>query len=255
MAKDRESVIKIVQQCWRLAEHPNTPAHERELAIQRARELMAKYAIEEIAMQEASGTREEIVIANIRITEDGKPAMVKEQRIALAYVIARNNRCKGVVRSLEPSVHPDTGVRINGGTFLTVMGYVSDTRFVREFYAGLVMDMIGALLDEKVQTENYRVSFCAGFVTRVDERLVAIGRMVEAEAGSLLPAIVDRASKVDDQFAEMFPNVTQRKVSRRTYDPNAVARGRQAANSSDIGQEKIARTREAIDSAKKQLPS
>lgn len=255
MPDDRENVIKKVQALWRLAEHPNTGNAERENAIRRANEMMAKYAIDEISMQEASGKREEIVLANIRITEDGKSTIVKDQRIALAYVIARNNRCRGVIRTMEPTADMESGKLIPGGTFLTVMGYVSDTRFVREFYNGLVMDMLGALMDEKVQTENYRVSFCAGFVTRVDERLVSMGKVVEAEAGSLLPAIRERGAEVDDRFENMFPNLKKAKVSRRSYDPNAVARGRKAADAADVGQEKIAGTREALDKAKKQLNS
>lgn len=253
MPRDRDTVIKIVQDCWRRAEHPNTPPEERETALRMAKDMMAKYAIEEIAMQEASGTREEIVLANIRITEDGRTALVKDQRIALAWVVARNNRCRGVIRTLDETADVDTGKRVPGGTFLTVMGYVSDTRFVREFYAGLVMDMMGAMLDEKVQTENYRVSFCAGFVSRVDERLIETGKAIEHDAGDLLPVLVDRKSHVDDQFDEMFPNLKKTRVSRRNYDPNAVARGRSAANSADIGQEKINGTREALDKAKKEL--
>lgn len=255
MARDRETVIKIVQDLWRKAEHPNTPPAERELSIQRANELMAKYAIEEIAMQEATGTREEIVLANIRITEDGRKALVKDQRIALAWVVGRHNRCRGVIRTMPETADVETGARVPGGTFLTVMGYVSDTRFVREFYSGLVMDMMGAMLDEKVQTENYRVSFCAGFVTRVDERLTEMERLVEAEAGSLLPAIVDRKGKVDDAFDTMFPNLKAAKVSRRNYDPNAIARGRKAADQTDMGQTKIGTTREAIGQERKGLTS
>lgn len=237
---DRDSVIKIVQKCWALAEHPNTPPHERDLAIQRARELMAKYAIEEITMQEKSGKREEIVMANIRITEDGKPAMVKDQRIALAWTIASKNRCRGVIRTLDETADVATGRKVPGGTFITVVGYKSDTDFVREFYFGLCMDMLGAVLDEKVTTNNYRESFCAGYVTRVDERLTQISRTIEreaekAEGGSLLPALVDRSKKVEDTFDEMFPNLTKVRVTRKKYDQNAIMRGRKAADGADLG--------------------
>lgn len=237
---ERDDVIIKVQACWRLAEHPNTPENERQAALETARRLMAKFQIDEIVLQEKQGTREQIVMRNIRVEEEGRPGRVKEQRIALAHVIGSNMRCKSVIRYLDETADVTTGKRVPAGTFLTVVGYDSDTQMVASLYWGLCMDMIGALMDEKVQTVNYQAEFAAGYVTRIDERLRAINRDVETssddEGHSMALVVIDRNKKVADTFSDMFPNLKTVKVQRRTYDPNARARGASKANVADIGQ-------------------
>lgn len=241
--KDRTNIIEQVRKLWALADHPNTPEHERNTAAQMAEKLMAKHAIEEIALREASSTEEEILLSYIRITEDGRSALVKDQRIGLCWVMANNQGLRAVVTYRDSTADVVTGKPIPGGTFLAVGGYKSDVEFFREFYFGIAMDMTSALLDEQVKTKNYQIEFASAYVNRIDERLRSLKASVEkmaeeAEGGSLLPALLSQKQKVDLFFDRMFPpdGLKKVKVARSTYNENARIRGRRAADRADIGQ-------------------
>lgn len=257
----QEDIIAKVRACWAIAENAGATEGEKEAAINRAKHLMAKHSIDEILIQEKSGKREDIILLHIRMTVDGQPVTVKDQRIALGWVISQNYRCRGVVETREETADVVTGKRIKGGTFLTVCGYRSDCEFVRDLYFDLTMDMMAAVNTEKVQTVNYRENFCAGYVTRIGARLKAIKRYTEkaaenVEGGSLLPAIVDRDAKVDDFFTKMYPDLVKVKVSKKKYDPNAQLRGSRAADQADIGQSKVGGGGKGeIGTAKKELGS
>jgi hypothetical protein len=241
--KDRTSIIEQVRKLWALADDPRTPEHERDTAASMAQKLMAKHAIEEIALRDASRVEEEIVLVHVRITEEGKPALVKDQRIGLCWVVAKNQGLRAVVTHREETADVVTGKRVPGGTFLAVAGYKSDVEFFREFYFGLAMDLTAALLDEEVKSKNYQKEFASAYVTRIDERLKATRREVEQmaeeyEGGSLLPALLSQKQRVDMFFDRMFPpeSLKSVRVARSNYDPNARERGRRAADRADIGQ-------------------
>jgi hypothetical protein len=246
MARDRSALIKIVQDLWRKAENPATPDGERDSLIRKANEMMAKYQIEEMVLNEAklADNRENIVLVNIRITEDGRKAIVPEQRIALVAMIARYNRVRCVVKDQHETVDDsgDVARRVPGGRFVVMVGFKSDCDFVRELFIGVGMDMMQAMMLEPSQKDNYRQEFCAGFVDRIGTRLAAMEREVKkgAEDVGMGLVLVSRTDLVAAAFKDAFPYVVSRGVSGRgKYDPTARGRGAAAANSSDLGQGKV----------------
>lgn len=242
---DRESMIRKVQALWKLADDPGNTVEARESAQFKARDLMAKYQIDEIVVQEQSGQREAIVMKSIRITKDGKVAKFEDQRKALAAIIARENRCRCVIQYLDTSADVDTGKKIAGGFFITVVGYKSDTEFVADLYWMVAMQMLESALEEVVQTANYQANFTAGYVDRINQRLKEIHKRVdtmadEQEGGSMALVLVSRSEAVEKKFEEQFPNLRREKASRKyNYDPNAHERGAAAANRADLGQTKV----------------
>lgn len=249
-----ERIVDKVRKLWALADHPNTSKEEAAAASEQARKLMAKYAIDELMVEKnkgVGGASRDIIMLNIRITEEGRRVVLKDQRVALSWIIARHNRCRGVVRDMQETVDPDTGKVVPAGFFLTVVGFRHDCEFVKELYFGLVMDMMDALMNEPSQKPNYQAEFAAGFAERIDSRLQMMGALVEEEAtkGDLLPVLRDRKTAVDDFFTKAFPNLGTAKISRRTqYDPNARNRGAKAADRADVGQTKVGGSRKALES-------
>jgi hypothetical protein len=246
MARDRTALIKIVQDLWRQAEDPSVTDAERAEFVRKANEMMAKYQIEEMVLNEAklADNRENIILVNIRITEDGRKAIVPEQRIALVAMIARYNRVRAVVKDQHETVDDsgETPKRVPGGRFVVMVGFKSDCDFVRELFIGVGMDMMQAMMLEPSQKDNYRQEFCAGFVDRIGTRLAAMEREVKkgAETAGVGLVLASRTDLVAKAFHEAFPHTVQRGVSSRgKYDPTARGRGAAAANSSDLGQGKV----------------
>lgn len=241
---DREDMIRKVQALWRQADDSSVSDAEKDAFVSKARDLMAKYAIDEMVLEEASGVREAVVLSDIRIFEEGSRAvLVPDQRIYLAHVIGTHNRCRSVIRRMPASIAMD-GTPIKAGTYLTTVGFKSDTETVRLLYLALGVDMISAMTDEptdhmnKSQRDNYFVNFCDGYVTRIDRRLADVNRKVHEVAESTNGmALVLRSKEVEvaDTFAKMFPKLGKQKVSRFSYDPNAQERGKVAADKANIG--------------------
>lgn len=247
---DREDMIRKVQALWARADHPNTPEAEKEACITKARDLMAKYTIDEMVLAEAKGIEDAVVLSDIRITSDTDTQyeMVNDQRIMLAHFIATNNRCKTVIIHKSSTVDATTGNPIVGGQFMQVVGYKSDVDMVRDLYFSLGMDMLMALFDEKTDHmkgrayNNFAANFCDGFACRIDDRLKAIKKQVEVLAestGNLLPVLRSRELAVQDTFTKMYPSLTTVRMAKMQYDPNAQARGRAAADKADLGQSKV----------------
>lgn len=255
---DREDMIRKVQGLWRQADDPASTEAEKQTFTEKARELMAKFAIDELVLEEASGVHEAIVMADIKVFDEGATTLVPDQRIYLAHVIGTHNRCKSVIRRMPASVDATTNKPIKAGTYLTVVGFRSDTITVRLLYQALGADMIFAMTEEptdhmtKKQRENYYVNFCDGFAYRIDERLKDVNRRVhtlaeETSGGSMALVLRSRELEVHDQFANMFPNLSKQKVTRFQHDPNAQARGKAAADKSSLGGDGLgAGTRGAI---------
>lgn len=243
MARDRATLIKIVQDLWRKAEDTATPDGERSALIAKANDLMAKYQIEEIVLNEAklAENRESITMVNIRVTEDGRKAIVPEQRIALVAMIAKYNRVRCVVKDQYETVDDsgDVPKKVPGGRFVVLVGFQSDVDFTRELFIGVGLDMMTAMMQEPSQKENYRAEFCAGFVERIGERLKAMEKEVAkgAEAAGVGLVLVKRTDLVTAALKDAFPNLVNRRVSGRAkYDPTARGRGASAANASNLGQ-------------------
>jgi len=240
---ERDDAITKVTSLWALADHPNTPEHERATAIEMANKLMAKFQIDQLTIAAASDTHEDVIFKRLRITSVDQSSICEAQRVALAHQIALNNRCNAVVISgVEDTVDIETGKRIPGGSFLELIGYKSDVAFVEALNHSLGYSMIQAMAGEAVQTKNYKENFATGFVDRIRVRLAEIKRTVDHMADGTSTALVlrDRNAAVDDFMRKKYPNLTTYRVSSRTkFDPNAHERGRRAANAVDVGATKI----------------
>lgn len=240
---DREDMIRKVQALWRQADDASTTSAEKDAFIAKAQEMMAKYAIDEMVLEEASGSREAVILSDIRIFVEGKNTLVPDQRIYLAHIIGTHNRCKSVIRRMPASVSPD-GEPIKAGTYLTTVGFKSDTLTVRLMYTILGTDMISAMMDEPTdhmtgpQQKNYYANFCDGYVDRIDGRLRDINRRVHEVAESTNGmALVLRGKELEvaDTFKQMFPKLGSQKVTKFQHDPNARERGAAAADKADLG--------------------
>lgn len=248
--RSREDVIRIVQGLWRKADDPATPEGERNSLIEKARDLMARHAIDEMVLDEAANKADKdvIIMGRIRVADDDKDDkhVVSDQRMYLANSIAVNNRCRCVITHVNATVSED-GRPIKSGTEMIVVGYRHDVDTVRILYTELATDMILAMMLEPTdhmtvrERNNYNANFCDGYATRIDGRLRSIKVRVEAMAGdtNLLPVLRSKEVAVLDEFNKRFPKLGQQKVSRYHNDPSAKARGAAAAEKADIGGTKV----------------
>jgi hypothetical protein len=253
---DREDVIRKVQALWARADHPNTPSAERESCIAKARDLMAKHYIDELVLEKSSGTKEDIVLTDIRLFKFGADTIVPDQRMKLGHYIAMHSRCRGIVTELSGGLDID-GNAIHAGKYLRVIGFRSDTLAVRIMYNLLVSDMLEAVNDDlfdaphlksKKDRENYMVNFCDGFADRINQRLAEIEHRIDvlADEGSLLPVLADKRSQVDKFVDDMYPSLHSVQTKRFVNDPNAKARGARAAERSDVGAKRVGGSRKEL---------
>jgi hypothetical protein len=257
---EQEDVVRKVQGLWAKADHPNTGAAEREVFVKKARELMAKHAIDEMVLAEASSTDEAIVLADILLYTDeegdnGQRALVPDQRVKLAHYIYTHSRCTGVLTWKPASVTADGKPQLSG-RYLVIIGHKSDVDLVRLMFNGLAGDMIIAMSMEptghmKAAERNiFFVNFCDAYADRIDRRLAEVEQRVEemAAESSLLPVLRDRRLAVHDKMKEMFPNTKPAREKRFAYDPAARERGTAAANKANIGA-----SRNGVGGSKKEL--
>lgn len=267
MAVSQEDIVRRVQALWKKADDPAATEHEKAAAVAKARQLMAKWAIDEIVLSEASPTHEEVIIADILLFEiDGDDvdaaeaaSLVPDQRMILANYIARNNRCKGIITEKEAGIYEDGSAQL-AGKYMLVLGFRSDVRLVEVMYTALMADMIVAFYRtdlrhvKKAKDRNtIMVNFCEGYVHRIGKRLVDINQTVHEVAAadkSLLPVLRSREAAVVDKFDEMWPPDERVSVPVKgfKYDENAQAAGAAAAEQADLGGKGIGAKREALGS-------
>ena len=242
---NEEDVVRKVQALWAKADDPAATGPEREAFVAKARELMAKHAIDEIVLSEASKTEEAVVVADILLFASGNKSseFVSEQRKKLAHYISMHHRCQGIITTKHATVRED-GTPQYAGEYMILVGFKSDVTMVRLMYRSLGTDMITACMLEptehltRKEKNVFDVSFCEGYALRIERRLAEVDRRVEemAEAdGSLLPVLMSRKDLVQRKVKDMFPNLTNAREKRFTFDPDAAARGKAAADKANLG--------------------
>lgn len=245
---DEADIVRKVQALWAKADDPAATPAEKQAFTDKARELMAKHAIDQIMLAEASSTEEAVVLADILLYEfaDERGSLVPEQRMKLAHYIAMHHRCQGIITEKHASVRAD-GTPQLGGKYLVLVGFQSDVDMVRMMYQSLGLDMLSQCLMEDVnhltaaQKKVYYTSFCEGYSARIELRLADVEwriRQMAEQDGSLLPVLASRSDVVKHKVREMFPNLTSVREKRFTVDPQAMDRGRVAADKAKIGGEK-----------------
>lgn len=248
MAVSQEDIVRKVQALWAKADDPAATTHEKVAATDKARELMAKHAIDEIVLEQASATHEVVIISDFLLWEedDEHVTLVPDQRMKLAHYIAIHNRCKGIMSWKDASVYADGSAQL-AGRYMLVFGFKSDVELVRLFYQTLVGDMFVAFhrlpkahIKRQKARDDLMANFCDGYADRIGQRFAEVNREVHKiaeDSGSLLPVLRSREVAVLDKFDEMFPpnEREQVKVKGVKYDPNARAAGAAAANQANIG--------------------
>jgi hypothetical protein len=223
---------------------------------------MAKHAIDEMVLAEASSTEEAIILADILLYtfaegKNGQQALVPDQRVLLANYIYTHHRCKGVLDDKRASIRED-GTKILAGKYLVVIGYKSDVDMVRLMYFALAGDMIIAMSMEDtshmnaVERKNYMRSFCDGYAERIRDRLAETEVRVEEMAAekSLLPVLVGRKAAVEKRMHEIWPRLRTTYAKGYSVDPNARKRGAAAAAKANlgVGQKGVAGSRGELNS-------
>jgi hypothetical protein len=244
---DEADIVRKVQALWAKADDPAATPAEKEAFTEKARELMAKHAIDEMVLAQASSVEESIILADILVhTESGdmsqQNTLVPEQRIRLANVIYTHHRCYGILRWLPASVKAD-GSPQAAGRYLTVVGHKSDVQMVRLMFNGLLQDMIIAMSFEPVthmtkpEQKNFYENFCDGYAERINVRLYEVEARIEqmANEGSLLPVLRDRKAQVMDKVDAMWPDRKVERAKQVKYNGAARERGIAAADKANIG--------------------
>ena len=265
---DREDMIRKVQALWNKADDKSVGDEERAALVEKARELMAKWTIDELVLAEATATEEAIVVADILLFKDEQvtsgnswdvmvetTTLVPDQRLKLAHYIAMHHRCVGIVTHLPGGVD-ENGKIVYAGKYMRIVGYKGDTQSVRLLYQALGFDMIAALSDEMLDPKvhkitkkkqdrlAYQAEFCDGFASRVEERLEQVEWRIaqmaaEVSTGSLLPAMRSRLQNVQDKVTQMYGKLNAVEMRRFQLNPNARRRGAAAADQADIGGPKL----------------
>lgn len=257
MNGNQEDVVRKVQALWRQADHPNTSPEERAVFVAKARELMAKNAIDEIVLSEASETGEAIVIAEIFVgqvnanNEYLTSELVPVQRMELAHYIAMHHRLRSIIITHAASIDED-GEPLPSGKYLQLIGFRSDVQMTRLLNQALAADMLIAMSTDidiikatghmtPAEKRNYLMSFCEGYAMRIEERLAEVDTRVEqmASEGSLLPVLVNRKDAVNKYVDDMYGDLRPERVKAFHFDNNAASRGRAAANKASLGQKGV----------------
>ena len=262
MASSQEDIVRKLQGLWAKVDDPGATAEESALARAKAQEMMAKYAISEIQLSEATETHEAVIIRDILIyeTDKKKEALAPSQRKLLAHFLASFNRCQDLIVEKDQSIYED-GTEQVAGEYMTIFGFRSDTKLVEVLYSSLVSQMVVSLyktaipkMKKKEQRDNLTLNFCQGYVVEIGKRfrdIAAEVHKIAAEDGSLLPVLRSREAAVQDKFDEMYPPDSIHSVDLTNYgkyDQGAHSAGRNAARTADIGGTKLQGRREALES-------
>lgn len=245
-----------------LAERAGTEA-ERELAMAKAHEFMAKYAIDE-AMLRRTDKRDDDVISKIDISFTGIFAQFERE---LAIVIAKASRCKVVV-SDSTWARPKRYV-------VHVHGYTSDLERVKFLATSLQLQCITArdawvaAQPAEWHVQPYftkfkdRRAFMTAFTsavgvkmreaTRVATQSAARERAVDGDVAAATTGVElvlrDRVKAVDDAFTAYYGNGlrTVRRAGHNSGGAGAYSAGRSAGANADTGLTRVGGGRSAIE--------
>jgi hypothetical protein len=241
--------LDTVRKLLAKAEGAATPA-EAEIYTAKAVELMARHGIDQalLAARGGAGGAGGDAIATCRIPV-ADPYSAGKARL-LAWT-ASALRCRAVL-------HETGGGRVAA---VTVLGFASDRARVELLYTSLLLQASGemtvlrpAWTGESVAA--YRRSWLHGFAVRVHERLVEAEARAAAErevagdpaatpsspsatAGSVALVLADRVARVDQAYAESFPQVGRARQAR--LSGSGYAAGARAGARADLGHRVVPR--------------
>lgn len=180
---------------------------EAETLSAKAQELMSRYSLERIVVENTSGVADPQPAAARRLWLDNPYVAAKAM---LVGAVAEANRCRTVLSEKLG--------------FTTVLGDEVDLEIVELLSTSLLVQATRAMVSAGSQitrsgrsrTRSYRQSFLLAYATRIGERLSTArdaGAAAVADAAQLLPVLAARERVVDELFAEMFPQSVSRSFS------------------------------------------
>lgn len=240
-----------------LAKAESTPYPEEAAALTaKANELIAAYAIDLALVEEKTGR------GNIESKMFFIDAPYTKQKFLLLSAAAQANNCRAIMGLGEKGYRILTAEdRLDeldaSGDFAWLVGYRSDVESVELLFTSLLLQAVRVMVDQGSitdysgtnRTKSFRRSFLMGFAHTVGRRLTESTRAVVAAAnethgGSLLPVLASRGEAVDDEVAEIFPQVGDLRISSSNYDGER--EGRSAGKRADIGSTRLASAPEAL---------
>lgn len=166
MAKNTP-ILETVRRLIELAEHPNTPEHEREIAQMQASKLMTKHAIDEVLLNATRTKAEREAPTSKEIPlGDGEHARFWPVLQAILGGVARANRCRAVV---------NWNTRV-----VTVVGFAEDVEWTEILFTSIYFGFLSKInphWDKSLDYDNNVYNFkVAGFKwAEINEIAVANG--------------------------------------------------------------------------------
>lgn len=201
-----EKVLVRVRALLAKAESTEYP-DEAEALSAKAQQLMTKFSLDRVLVEEGDGGQPDDGVAERRIWLD-KPYV--SAKAMLVTVVAGVNRCKSVL--------------FNKIGFMSVVGDPADVRMVEVLTTSLLVQANRAMLAHGTQrtvrgqsrTRSYRQSFLVSYAQRIGERLEDGASAVREEMRAddrLLPALAARDARVGEKFAELYPDSRKTRIS------------------------------------------
>ena len=206
---------------------------EAEAFTAKAQELMTRHAIDLAMVADAAGNRAGPSLGErpetIRVPIDDPYADMKS---LMLQIVAEVSRCRAI---FSPTY-----------SFTTVVGFSHDLAATEMLFTSLLVQAQSALGDAgrhappgaRTRSRSFKSSFLMGYANRVGDRLAEINRSVaataEQETGrSVLPALVARASVVDEEMDRRFSDSVIGR-SRGVHDPFGYHQGSAAADAARL---------------------
>lgn len=232
-----DKLLDKVRKLLAQAERASTEG-EAEVFNAKARELIARYGIEE-ALLAASGQKKDSIIQR-RIEMDQPYATDKS---TLLQYIAVALRCTTI--RLHSAARSRTRASV-------IIGFGSDVERVELLYTSLLLQATTQVVKVRPSWTGesvaaYRRSWLRGFATAVHHRLVAAERKAEqastaagdqASGVSTALVLVDRTAQVDAAMDALFPHA---RASRRTLTGSGTHSGYAAGTRADLGGTSVTR--------------
>jgi hypothetical protein len=201
-ARGDEAMLAKIRALLAKAESTTFP-EEAEALSAKAQELMARHRIDHVLLGDADDGGP----VGRRIWLDDPYADAKAQLLA---AVARANSCRSVMLGGLGCAH--------------VIGFANDLDVVELLHTSLLVQATAAIAAAGPQrdtrgrsrTRSFRQSFLIAYAARIGERLRATSDAVTTEVAArestLLPALVRREGRVDDETTRAFPM-----AERKTY--------------------------------------
>jgi uncharacterized protein DUF2786 len=199
---------------------------EAEALSAKAQELMARHALERVAVDSTAGAAPSTAAVR-RMWLDAPYTSAKS---SLVHQVAGANRCRAVsLAALD---------------LVTVIGWPTDLDTVELLVTSLLVQAGRAMAAEGSRssrtgsrTRSFRHAFLLSYATRIGERLREAGATAEQEAveaagDALLPVLAARGEVVERTTTQLFPRITTKRFS--VGNAAGWEAGRQAADAASL---------------------